>query len=758
MGLKQSVVIVNQFTFKTANGGTRGGTPGDYVLRYMGRMGATEGITPIRQYDNEKYIERYMAREAAVDRAMGVDSDILDIDGLKSDFRKIQGQGGVAFGYDTVSLSHKKLREASKDIQRNFDNGKTVLKTVISFDEAYLRSHNIVDPSFQFQQDGDYRGNIDQLKLRLAIMYGLKSLSRHYDDLQYVGVIQVDTKHVHCHLAMVDRGKGSIMPDGTQRGKLTYKEKEDLRRGINTYLDKYQKVKALSSSYESDKQNTISFVKRYTNRAIEERGFSQLLLACLPENKNLWRANSNAKEMQKANCLVREYVEQLLALPNSGFDEAIAKVDDYAKYRQSSENLTGADFRRLQSQGEKRIIEEGMNAVYSVLRQIPDDEFNTRTSLLTAMSLPREDLANYLGTNASPSDIPAGAKQAMEFSYKLRSYKSRLDHHKEQYHKFHEAVTAYQQEANQNPASQPLLDYFQLEERYNEMLMAKYQHFLKFIPPEDNYMDDLDELLHKQHRVRNLNNMLSDSSFSRMSSDNAEAYGMRVYNESNGASLATGDTSIIQGRLDRAMTDFEQFRDDYMIRLNEYGLTMDYGLVQSLEEPRSEDYDGKPNGELLYQNALTAFNEQKRSSINHSISYEFDEVKALDIHHMLYDFPYDLNVSIENADAFVEMADERYNAFQAAKQYLIQSGQSDTIENLPESDIELQHSIATRFRSEPEIEINMHKVKELQSSRQIPKNKLRGTRTVRLDYDFYVHQEEDIKRLMQDTISSLQFE
>ena len=49
MGLKQSVVIVNEYTIKTGDkGGTRGGTPGDYVLRYMARVGATEDITPTK--------------------------------------------------------------------------------------------------------------------------------------------------------------------------------------------------------------------------------------------------------------------------------------------------------------------------------------------------------------------------------------------------------------------------------------------------------------------------------------------------------------------------------------------------------------------------------------------------------------------------------------------------------------------------------------------------------------------------------------
>lgn len=40
MGLKQSIVVKNQFTVKTGDsGGRRGTTPGRYVTRYMARKG-----------------------------------------------------------------------------------------------------------------------------------------------------------------------------------------------------------------------------------------------------------------------------------------------------------------------------------------------------------------------------------------------------------------------------------------------------------------------------------------------------------------------------------------------------------------------------------------------------------------------------------------------------------------------------------------------------------------------------------------------
>lgn len=696
MSLKQSVVIVNEFTTKTAKGGSRGGTPGDYVLRYMAREGATEDLTPIRR-DTENFIMRYMARGDAVDYAESVPD-------LKNEMRDIQGQGGIAFGYGDFSLSHKKLKAASKDIQKNFDEGKTVLKTVISFDEAYLRERGIIDPDFQFQREGDYRGNIDQMKLRMAIMNGIDKMSRNYDDLQYIGVIQVDTKHVHCHLAMVDRGRGTIMPDGTQRGKITEKEKRNLRRGIDMFLDEKQGVKMMAANVEQDKRNTICFVKKYTHQAMENRGFSQFLLACLPEDKNLWRAGTNRKEMQKANSIVKEYVHELLKQPNSGYKEALQQVDVYARSRMKNEGLSGQEYRELYKEGQDRIIEESMNSVYSVLKQIPDYDIDTRTPMLETMAMPYEDMANEADTDPM-----------IEFGFKLRSYKSRLDHHKNERHKYHEAVQSYEKQAESGEAdetSKPLYDFLKNEEEYNAMLLSKYQYFLKFIPPEEDYKKGFNDILDYDRRLENMERMRRDTSMPKMKSDNAEDYGMKVYGETGGRFMVT-NPQMLDNRVNYMRTHLAEMKDDYRIKLADYGMQL------------NED-----------------------NEIIDKLPHDFEDVKALDLHHLLYDFPYDFPISNTNTDKFIECADTRYELFQKAKEYLVKSGQADMIATFPEADINLQRVTADRFRSDA----------VLHTKREVSTEKRKATRTVRIDYDFYVHQEEDIKNMIKNTINSLQYE
>lgn len=700
MSLKQSVVIVNEFTVKTAKGGTRGGTPGDYVLRYMARDGATEDLTPVRM-DTENFVMRYMARSEAVDKALTIsDSSVSD---LKKEMRDIQGDGGVAFGYGDFSLSHKKLKTAAKDIQKQFDNGKTVMKTVLSFDEAYLRKYGIVSPDFQFNQEGDYRGNIDQMKLRMAIMNGMDKMSRNYDDLQYIGVIQVDTKHVHCHLAMVDRGVGHLMPDGTQRGKISDREKQAIRRGIDTFLDEKQTVKMMAANVDHDRRNTKCFVKKYAYQAMDNRGFSQFLLACLPADRNLWRASTNRKEMRKANSIVREYVQQLLQDPNSGYREALQKVDIYARNRVKDEGLDTSDYRKMYHEGQKRIIDESMNAVYSVLKKIPEQDMSVRTPMMETMSLPYDDMANE-----------ADSDPMIEFGFKLRSYKSRLDHHKQEMHKYHDAATDYEDREKKGEAdetSKPLYDFFKVEEEYNAMLLSKYQHFLRFIPPEDEYMDGFDSIMAYDKRIQNLSRMCSDSVMSKMRPSVAEDYGMRVYGERGGQYMTTVP-QVLDNRLTYMQQQFSGMCREYNMKLADYGMRFENGKVVRKE------------------------------------AYPFDDVKALDLHHLMYDFPQDFRISSINANEFVAMADKRYDAFTKAKDYLVRSDQGDLVRNLPEADIELQRSVADRFRGGG----------TLYSQRDLSAEKHRGSKTVRLDYDSYIYQEENIKNMIKNTINSLQYE
>lgn len=696
MSMKQSVVIVNEYTIRDkAGGGSRGGSPGMYVLRYMARNGATEGLTPIRLGD-ENFLDRYEAREEITEEA-------LSIDDLKAGMKDVQGYGGVGFGYGKYSLSDREIRAAAKDIQRNFDKGKTVLKTVLSFDEEYLRKYGIIPEDFEYHALGDYRGNIDQLKLRMAIMNGLDKMSKNYDDLQYIGVIQVDTQHIHCHLAMVDRGRGNLAADGTQRGKISERSKTMLRKGIDSFLAEKQPVKMMSANTEYDRRNTICFVKKYTHRLIDERGFTQFLLACLPDDRSVWRSDTDRQDMQKPNAIVREYVGQLLDMPNSGYREALEQVDQYAQSRVRQDNLTGEEYRRIYNDGQAHIINRCMDAVYSVLEQIPKSEFDVRTPLMETMAMPYEDMASE-----------ADSDPMIEFGFKLRSYKSRLDHHRDERHRYHDAARDYEATMRAGEAdvsSRPLYDFFRFEEEYNAMLMSKYQHFLAFIPPEEEYMQGFQDILDYEDRIRKMRRMMADRDMKRMRATEAERYGLEAYGEDGGQYVVTRP-AYLEERISNMEEHLEEMRQDYRLRLADYGMT----VGEDGHPVRTEEYD-------------------------------FEDVKALDLHHLMFDFPYDFAISNDYAQQFVEMADRRYELFQAAKAYLEATGQADAVSALPAADVETQHREADRFRDEP----------VLYTKREAAKERRAQTHTISIDSSFYLDREEEIKNLVQNVVSDLQY-
>jgi len=654
MALSQSIVVKNEFTIKSDGKGSRGSTPGDYVTNYMARDEAIETLTPVKRLEQQDFIERYMLREDVV--AMADDRWQL-----KPEFRRIQKYGGVAFGYGSISMSDEKLKFASKDIQTQFDNGKTVLKTVLSFDEAYLRENKLIPDDFVCTKAGDYRGKLDQMKLRMGIMHGLDALAKDYDDLQYVGVIQVDTKHVHCHLAMVDRGVGTLTADGTQKGKLSTAQKDKLRRSVDLFLDESKSVQYMSSNIAMDKRNTSIFVKQVSHRTMQQNGTAQLLMACLPDDKRLWRASSNNKQMEKANALARSYVQELFNQPDSGYNKIQRSIHNYAETRREREGLDDEAYKALIRNGEKRVEDECVNAVYGMLQNISRRDRNTHTPMLDLMAMPAQDIAK-------------DADEFGEFTYKLRSYSTRLDYHKKEREKAHAIVESYEtaKKAGQiSEDSKPVYDFFKFEEEYNEKLMCKYQHFLHFLPPSDKYQDELDEILDYRKKLGDVEGMFYDKTIKRMTAKNAEDYAERVYGQ-RGGKYMTFEPSIIETRLEHMRETLEKKDKDFAFKISVDALSID----TSAETP----------------------------VFVRDIKYDFDDVKALDIHHLGYDFSQNMTVSRKNADIFIETARKRAELAQAAREYLINSGQRSELENINMRDIRLMSKIADGMSKKPEIE------------------------------------------------------
>ena len=664
MGLKQSIVVKNQFTVKTGDsGGRRGTTPGRYVTRYMARKGATEPIAPIRQSRTDDFIQKYMARESATEALRNP----IEVQRKAEDVVKF---GGVAFGYGQVALSDEELIDASNDIQRCFDEGKTVLKTVISFDEDYLRENDIIDSNFVFQKAGDYRGHIDQLKLRRAIMSGLERMGRSYDDLQYIGVIQVDTGHVHCHLAMVDKGVGKLVDNGEQKGKITQRAMNQFRRGVDLELDNQKTIQYMASHFQAEKRNVKSFVKKMSYIAIDEHGLGQLMLAALPDNSNLWRADSNDKRMIKANRLAREFVRNIFNKDESGYREAQAGVLAYVNKRAEREDLSDKEQQYLIGRGYKQIEDKAINSVYETLRQYRDNDFKVHTRML--------DIAvSDLDQLASQRDDPLA-----QFGYRLRSYSSRRKHHMEEKHKYKKLVSELESKSDRNEVADAFLEFYRHEMLYNAQLQAKYQTFLSFLPKRNEFEQDVRDLIDYEKRMIDLERMINDKSMRRMKPENAESFGYSTYGQHGGQYVALKNTSILEARLDVMRETFKKHESDLNDKLFDAG----FKLVRDVD----------------------------KFSLVPDLPYKFDDVKALDLHHLGYDFLYDADVSVTNVAKFVIMAKERSMLYDKVEYYLKNTEQEEALSQFDGEDIRLMAEYADKLALNPVVKSEVAESGELE--------------------------------------------
>lgn len=681
MALSRNIVIKNEFTKRQADGsGSRGGTPGAYVERYMNRDQACETLTPVRAMDAQSFIERYMARSEATDVAQGIAD-------LKENIRDIDGLGGISFSRDEISLSSEKVHHISKRIQEEFEAGKTVFKTVLSFDSEYLVEQGIIDPVFEFEERGDFRGNIDQMKLRMGITEGMERMGRSFDDLLWIGVIQVDTAHVHCHLAMVDAGDEAPTTPGGRVGLLYRKDRKVLRRGIDNALDDHKSMRILTSNIAQDRRNVRCFVKRYAHDAIAKREFPQFLLACLPDDETKWHAGSHAPEMRKPNAMALGFVRDIMHEPGSGYRHALAEINTYARERAIREGLSADEHRKLVETGVERMERNCVNALYDELRAIPEHDRTCETPMMDVMAADLKTLAE-----ASKDD------PMLEFAFRLRSYSARLDHHRKERDKFHKLYEDYESRENKSESAQALGNFYYFEEMYQAQCMTKYLSFLSFLPGSDELEEEL-ERVRAAHREMEMAAMLAaDDELARMDPDQAEQAGRERYGLAGGR-FAKGAHSILARREDEAWERYASTVKDVRFYLETRGFALDVEV----------DEEGETH--------IGAHKE---------LMWEFDEVKALDMHHLRYDFASDVPVSAHNIEVFVNASEMRKQYLDQAVAFLEASGQDFLIKELPVADVNAAVTLAESIR----------KNAQLESARREGVGMAHRTHTISLDADY----------------------
>lgn len=744
--LKQSIIVVNEYTIRTdtgKTGGSRGGSPGAYVTRYMARELATEPIAPVRRTDLDSFVTKYMARADAVEsmladhrtgaatisgagRTSGYDAPTLAgrriqrsarralekvrraVSGtareqvgpaeLKSEFAAAQGDGGVAFGHNGVSLSHERLHSDAKQIQELFDSGHTVMKTVLSFDHDYLLAQGLVpremelDPETGAPRRGAYRGQLDQLKLRLAVMAGLTRMCRvgDFDDLKYVGVIQVDTSHVHVHLAMVDAGHGRRASDGTQKGKLSAREMGLLRSGLDSSLDRHRKIEHLASGVGAQRRSVSAFVRRWAYESLGVSARAQFILACLPEDRGLWRASSNSKAMAKANRLVRDLVEEFLAQPGSPMPQALDQVHQYAEHRRTKEGLSKTQHDQLVTEGRERIVQQAMNGVYSVLSAVADDELSVQTPMMSSMSedwaqLVEQVSAEQLGATAAgrKTEISTG-----HFALRLRAYSERLDRHQTLREQMLLKARSWEDAAaigRTAPGSETMHRFYLTEADYHARCVSKYQHYLDMGGARFSEWSQQWRTVEEYGRkLTGLRALRADKSIPKMNDVNAaEKAGLELYGQGGGGRLAqTGaegraGRAIIDGRLEKMAQRYSTMVDDLVESWRKSGSPVRVTTV----EPGTETVAGQmllPGGRTDGP-ALHIHEPGAHVVVSALPEHKFELVKGVDMHELGLDWSKDQQVGPRTAARFADVARARSEAVEAAQEWMVASGQSAEI-------------------------------------------------------------------------------
>lgn len=577
-------MIKNEFTIKVNGRGTRGSSVGKYLSTYVSRDGASEKLL-------SRYTTEYMARKGAVD------NDMYD---------------GVGFSLEEVSLSRNKFLNLSKKMQRLYEKGRTVLKTVISFDNEYLKENNIIPNDIEVKRRGQLGGKYDQAKLRLAIMKGISKIKGDYDHLEALGVIQHDTKHLHCHLVLADSG-----PNPNFKGKINAIQKEKIRRGVDNELDKSQKIRSYAKDLELLRSELYLNVKNQVYNHLISHGLLQVLMVKLPDNMQLWRAKTNNKQMQQANAFAREYVDLVFRNSYTIYQNAMTKILDYADARGEKENLSKEERDKLIKNGEDGLYESGINALYQSLKQIKKEERNINT--------PYFDRFDKNNQKNSPFDT---------LIEKMSLYQKRLADSKKERKKARSFLNQFLHN-DYSKDSLDLYEFMKFEEKYQEGVYDKYQNLLRFYPTKRYYQYELDNYNKCKDKYLKIGLLLQDKKIENLSTREAEKYCKEMY-DIRGGSNFNRDRSIFvvqQELFRRRMVESKEKLDD---RLNDYNLVY-----------HEEDGSIKKKG------------------------FNFHRVKHLDIHNE----PIDIEIAPRLKKKFIDLAQKRIKLYNKARDYLEQTDQ-----------------------------------------------------------------------------------
>lgn len=423
------VVIVSRF------GSKAGGTPGNYIRRYTSRLDATEALTPYTVAQTlQDYQRAYDERNRVSEKVI---AELGEEETLVREDEKVTDQSARLFGNEGLVYSKEQFSKAINDTEAALEDGHTLITPVISFKHDYLKRYNVIPDDMEEVEnnkgEGDYFGNVDQLKLRRAITKGMTNLcdKSYFVEPVWTAAVQVDTANVHVHVTLIEtadkeripkerfvksprqevmlvegddgdwrdevrlvRDKhGKLLTDNLgERGKLQPRAMRGFREGVDQSFIRMQSSKPFTSDLSAHSQlvkqhstqlslahtvlssQLVQIYEALPKHDGEEPDSSQTYDAELRSQQPNWRAGSNRQSMKKANTLAYEYVDHLLEEHRMtvGYDDYEQALDHYTESKAPDLEAVDntAERERLKGVVTDRLKEEMVNGLYKELKPL----------------------------------------------------------------------------------------------------------------------------------------------------------------------------------------------------------------------------------------------------------------------------------------------------------------------------------------------------------------------------------------------------
>lgn len=696
---KDSIVVKNQFTTKYKAG--YGSTVGVFFAKYINREDATESLLPNTTNDLESILLRYDNRKQITKSAIRGKYDLSYLHEHLSD-----KSGGRAFSNEKISLSSDDVVVLSQMLQDLWSDGHTVQKMVVSFRLDYLKDLNIVPQDLKINKRGDYKGHVDQLKLRLALQNTLKDFTKDYVNPVYVGAIQLDTLQVHAHILIVDncdlsKSNRLVKRDGIwqERGKYRQSELNNFKTTLNYQLELSKDAKSFYLQPVLEHENIYNNMSTLTSRYYSTDIQLQRILLSLPKDKDLWYMACDDKSMIYPKKLVSEYVDDSIKT----YDKALHFDELYNKLRTKALKMK-RPLQYLQQQVNKVKTKLG-DSVLSTLKNVVDTVTTaTRSNFLKFQARSNNEIKRFAEVTKNGW---------VKFNYKLDKFKNRLKKHLDSFDDYSQQIAVFDLEAQTNNVSDEAYDlrnYYEIQRDYHAALVDKYHYFLPYTFAQGNLSDyqKRQEQLNQKYEV--LINDLQNRGELVLAEVNENIAHSLLNDNSLSAFVNTrlsNDTTIGQQLLSKLKDKRYTYSDDFIeyISLLEKsdirytGLSSFLGIEDKLSihkldsSIKIEDYlreanllslecfkEGLISYDRVINNRLKAFDDDLTKGVS---QIRFNQVKAYDLHDLRDDSFLStfgkFIVSDNNILAYENVVRQRFQATSLAADFLNQLGDDDKL-------------------------------------------------------------------------------